>query len=509
MAALYSVLLVEDEPRILNGIRKKIERVHDEFVVVGEAENGVDGLKFYRELRPDVLVTDIRMPMMDGLDLIAAAKAIHPQQTCIVISGYEDFSLAQHSIRLGVFDYLIKPPTDETVREMLERVKAQLDILYHTARRSKLKRWLDGDDGALDRRDFTAAAYMFGYLCVGPHRKTELSIGSPYDLWLDYDAFKAYALNVVPSCLGSKDKVWAIPGAHRNEIYFLFELERPVAESLQLHEWIVGEFVPAGASSTLLLEPLAMDETAQATIKTWKQRLRERVVIGRSQRVDPEEPLAGEEVSAALIRKISAFHRQGHWAQMRESVNEMFDYWQASALPQLAAEYYTRQLVHLADGAPTASGLAPSAAAEELDYAFATAADMAGLKRAILRLLEDLFASSGPDSVGQSEQLVHAVEAYMRVNYAEAVTLPSLSERFHVSSSYLSRIFKRHTGMAPIEFLTRLRIEEACRLLSERQDLLLKDIAGMLGVNDSYYFSKLFKSIVGTTPSEYRRRQGN
>ena len=104
---MYSVFLVDDEPIVLEGIRTKIDWDNSGFSFAGEATDGEIALSMIHELKPDILITDIKMPFMDGLQLAAAVKKIQPWIKIIILSGHDEFDYAKKAISIGIEDYLL------------------------------------------------------------------------------------------------------------------------------------------------------------------------------------------------------------------------------------------------------------------------------------------------------------------------------------------------------------------------------------------------------------------
>ena len=124
---MYSVFLVDDEPIVLEGIRSKINWEEAGFSFAGEATDGEIALSMIHELKPDILITDIKMPFMDGLELAAAIKKTQPWIKIIILSGHDEFDYAKKAISIGIEDYLLKPFTAEEVLESLKKVSVQID----------------------------------------------------------------------------------------------------------------------------------------------------------------------------------------------------------------------------------------------------------------------------------------------------------------------------------------------------------------------------------------------
>lgn len=122
------IVVVEDQQELCNVLAKRISRLHDDYEIVGKAYNGLDGLKMIQVTRPDAAFIDIRMPFMDGLELLERLNKEEKQQTkCIILSAYADFPYTQRAIRSGAFDYLLKPISNSILEEVLVRLADDMD----------------------------------------------------------------------------------------------------------------------------------------------------------------------------------------------------------------------------------------------------------------------------------------------------------------------------------------------------------------------------------------------
>ena len=124
---MYSVFAVDDEPIVLEGIRSKIDWEGSGFTFAGEATDGEIALSMIHEIKPDILITDIKMPFMDGLQLAEAIKRTQPWIKIIILSGHDEFDYAKKAISIGIEDYLLKPFTPEELLSSLNKTAAQID----------------------------------------------------------------------------------------------------------------------------------------------------------------------------------------------------------------------------------------------------------------------------------------------------------------------------------------------------------------------------------------------
>lgn len=136
---IYKVVAVEDEELILNSLVKKIHSADMGFKVVGSAQDGRKALELIDQLSPDVLITDIRMPVMDGLELIKTVNARYPHILKVVVSGFDEFAYAQQALKYDVKDYLLKPLKKEALTEALNKIRISLDAQQDLLKRHVLQ----------------------------------------------------------------------------------------------------------------------------------------------------------------------------------------------------------------------------------------------------------------------------------------------------------------------------------------------------------------------------------
>lgn len=124
---MYKLIIVDDEEEVRKGIIQKIEWSKYNFEISGEAENGREALDLIEENIPDAVITDITMPLMDGLELAAIIRESFPTVKTIILTGFDDFRFAQQAIKYGVSDYILKPVQPKDIDDLMEKLKIQID----------------------------------------------------------------------------------------------------------------------------------------------------------------------------------------------------------------------------------------------------------------------------------------------------------------------------------------------------------------------------------------------
>ncbi|MCR5255546.1 MAG: response regulator [Acetatifactor sp.] len=129
---MYKVVIIDDEPIIVEGLSRSIKWEKYNCEIVGSAYNGIEGLELVNEKKPDIVFSDIRMPNMDGLSMIASIKSSHPDTEVTILTGFQDFEYARSAIKLGVTRFLVKPSKMDELNEAVETMVKNLDEIYKT-----------------------------------------------------------------------------------------------------------------------------------------------------------------------------------------------------------------------------------------------------------------------------------------------------------------------------------------------------------------------------------------
>jgi two-component system response regulator YesN len=519
---MYSVILVDDEVFSRIGLRNLIDWKACGFDVTGEADNGEDALALVRRDKPDLVITDIRMPVMDGLELIRRVREDESVSDTefIIISGYDDFAYAQKAVRYGVVDFILKPVDDGELERVLKELANKLD-------RNKLER---------QRQSLLLNEQMVSALIRGDAPETETAKWAESQGYRPDDVFR-YLLVEVNDLHPWQEKEGPPPEAVRQII-------REEGKALMggdrfphvhPHAKRFGLIVPESRFS----DPDGLDRFAQHLQERLGSRLEAPVYLFFSDAVQglaglkdayqtanaaalhkyacdsrilfhdrlPDEPLNYMNLDPALFRQLNERVEEGDEESLRAAIDDFFNRFRELRLAPEAVKLAVHasvsdvlnhirrigiedaELEHLP---PMLGWQDLSLTPEELKRLFAN----------FMMECADKISARRKDSIKGSMQ---KIKEYIEAHYHENISLKSIAATFYTNPVYLGQLFKKTYGMYFNEFLLSIRIREAKKLL-RRTDLRIYEIASRVGFNNADYFVTQFEKIENMTPTEYRNK---
>ncbi|WP_240416032.1 response regulator transcription factor [Paenibacillus periandrae] len=453
-------MLVDDEVTITEGLKVTIDWEQNQCVVVATCKDGDEAVQLAIEVDPDIVISDIRMLNMDGLSMIKQLKSIESRAKFIVLSGYSEFELAKRAILLGIHAYLLKPVEEEELEDALRRcvesieqekmIQHQLDIAGHlqtNLRELVLFQLLDPDNENKDQI----------------HRLVDDA-----ELELPGPVYTVLLINTEAQELSKRTKLAEYCWKNFNSYVVPYSNNQSV---VLLNHPLPTERQEIKAAAELLLQFLKEIGFPEARI---------------SNRLD-------RAVAQQTIDNIIQ-----HWTEysLNSSTHAIKSYMISILLNSLQTltyderhhdEWYSQVIILLSESNFHRS-------IEEC-------------KRWLNNMVGKIIDLKSRTLSSQKKDIIDEVKAYIHNNYQSAFTLASLSEQFFINPFYLSRLFKKRTGDSYLNYITRVRMEEAQRLLLTT-DFRIYEIAEKVGYDTTKYFSKIFEKWVGLKPSDYRSRQG-
>ena len=503
------ILIVEDEVRIREGLAKLI-KFHTSHMVIGEAGNGQEGLALALRFKPELVITDIRMPVMDGLEMIEKLHDMNMHIRAVILSGYSEFEYAKKAIRFGVDDYLLKPLAAEDIVEVLERIEDKLEaeekknigtpgqyikeLIYGGIKREEDWRRIKDLHGFGARKRFQLYVAYIGEAPIGFEEKVREMIEQLREQFVDAVLYLvANSVKRQLACLA------ILPDDEETDRLFCQAMERRLIRPYkQRDERAVWSMVSADdwrdipeaarAAETLIKEAMSITDGELLTMRR----------AGRIFWKDFRFPAdMGTDMKNALCRGASDALRQSGEAFIRYMEDGPYR-------EQEVRQAYLKVIYLFLD------------TVREMDkdtYALLQNADLLSkcTEAVTMREMEQscrdglaILCSPQREREDISNYTIKRAINYIREHYKEGITLEEVSGRLGITPEYLSTLFNREMKINFSTFLRRFRISNAKRLL-RGTDMKVYEIAEEVGYADPKYFARVFKEELGISPGDYRQ----
>lgn len=422
---MFSILIADDEELIRSGLTARFEYIGIDPDVLYEASDGKEALDIIRDKRPDIVITDIRMPVMDGIALLETVKKDFPDIEFIILTGYAEFGYAKRAMDFGVHSYILKPISNEELKNALLKT---VDIIRNKriAHREETGRlfWQyiksQGQDTAIRQtleKSFCTKNNRYTMLCIIQEK--------------------------APALLNDIDELADMLAQNRQKDSF----------SKNIHFFCFRDFTYVNRCAVLVCSPAPDFAEAAA-----------RILHAALQTLSKENSLP--------IVCCSEIHT---------NISVLLYEQAAAACTAAGAELKTSEKKHI------------------FFYS----------KKSTKRISEkrEREAEKVPDVSEKSSgnKRIKAAADYIRKHYSQNISTADIAKKYAFSPNYFSFLFKKETGCNFVEYLSHVRIEEACAFL-KHTDLNIYEIAQKVGYGDSQYFFRVFKKCTGLTPAEYRKK---
>lgn len=504
------ILIVEDEYLTRQGVKHLIHWEQEGFQVVGEASNGEEALQLLEELHPHIVLTDVVMPVMDGIALTQAIQEHYPETRVIVLSGYSDFEYVKSTFQHGAVDYILKPTLNQkSLLETLCKAAGQIPNFVLTrgggdSLESVVNQALSGFSTP-DALEKLRAVFPYPrFFLVGMN--VPYALGNAANLGREAGALAAGAEEFLP---GVTARVVTV------DRKFLLMIVNYAAEPYR----VLTERVKKLAASLRVKAPRIfyvysrefsglskLKETYARLSALSRQRFycRDAAILGEDAFApSPAEPFDAAQFNAAV-----------HAAQVAEAL-KLLDGWLRRAITRCApGEFELKSLVQDALYQVLSYWEENGMDAEKIGslkrdcfIRISEAKFAEDLLQAFVCIKEDFNGILEEQSLRPSKRSIQEILDYVEEHCAEALTLNDVAKTFNFNYSYLSSYFSANSREGFSEYLNRARIRRAEELL-RKGDIPVSEVCGMVGYSDHSYFCKVFKKFTGKTPSEFRRQSG-
>lgn len=530
---MYRIIIIDDEPLILAGIASLIIWENYECTIIGKATNGPSAYDMIMDLQPDIVITDIRMPVLSGLDLVEKCKESGCNFAFIVLTNLEEFHLVKKALSLGASDYLVKIDlNEEALVTALERAKEAYELQVNKQHRIA--------DRHLRSNQEDLAKTIFRRLFLSHEEVSEI----PAELEEQYPApfVILFSLNPIHIDFEAGGESYDLHSVSRQ----LIDILGGIAARFFFHYTIL-EY---RQDTFLITASLKGESFSQSIIKDFCQKFSVALKtyfelsavygVSRGKEKIAELPQAFTEALTALefyyfdsSTQVVFYEGQAsHISQAKKFNINVFKKELAAFISQNDSEklasifediitlfrenkphkeqatsacinIYTYLYSFFETGDDSYQDIFPYTIniAGQLNH-FNSLEDILEWLRSfcqkLCRLLNDRKST-------RSDKLVDFARCYINEHYMEKLTLADVAEALNISSGHLSNTFKKLTGTTLSDYIAQVKIQHAMELIDTHQ-YLMYEISDKLGFDNPYYFSKVFKKVTGISPREHENR---
>ncbi|WP_417089184.1 response regulator transcription factor [Eubacterium maltosivorans] len=507
----YRILIADDEPIESTALELLLKNTFQGIEILPSVSNGVDLVSSIKANDPDIVIVDINMPGLNGLDALDLVRKQYPEMKVILHSAYSEFEYAKHALALGAFDYIVKPVQKPAFVEMMKKVFAALDMERQTKTSQESIHQLAGEVNRLVENDLmssillgnisehTARLFLqsLAQEYEGGFMVTVRSSGNGVKVWTNQKTDKLIAdMNQICVCMG---KIY-----HSELILFLIPGEGVGASNY--HEWTEKLF-------SIGREPFLYG------VSSWKYMLDElpdarkeceSILLGKTEpgvyffddteTMHLHNPFSGEE------KRLAGLVLAGKIDECCKEVKGLLEGAAKQGMPLAPMQVYAAYFL-LFTYDQTIDWLSFSFYIENQlqtafkDFLFCSGFEELGEKLClVLEKLHDLLQSPA----NKSREYVNKGIFYIRKMYGQNISLEDIARLVGISSFYLSRLLKQELDKSFVEILTEVRITNALKLLPDKSKTI-REISEAVGYFNTNYFYKVFKKHVGMTVGEIRR----
>lgn len=518
---MYKIVFIDDNQAIIEGLNYIINWEKLNIKISGTAYNGKKGVKLIKDVQPDILIADIEMPGLNGLQMIKNIIKDHPDLKIIILSGYDNFNYAQRAIEMGVKSYILKPIKKKILLKKLKEIT--LELKSEAAEKSKQNNLLSQINSV---SNIAREKYFFNLISNQIAVENEKNLN--FSLLGISSWPKNYCLMMIEfedenisrmnnffreNLIFSENNIIIIPLLEKQLMFFLYadskskltklrkefiltlnqKVEIPYYLGISL---IHNEFKKLNQSLYEAREALK-DVCENQGVKFYKNLNTQ----------NNKNEINTQKFIKQIINKIKAVELES----ALESLDDLFIYLKENSCRTV--NIYTEciklffEIKKLISNYQINHHLKDDSSYLSIIYLQGKFRTLSALQTEIETIIETIINKIKDAPVTMAEIMVSEIKDYLKDNYID-VSRESIAKNFNITPTYLSKIFKNITGINLIDYLTKLKMDAAKIKLLNTSDQI-QEIAEEIGYANAYYFTKVFKKNIGMTPSKFRRHKSN
>lgn len=537
---MYKVLIVDDEKYVISLIEKLIDWEKLGMKVVGSAGDGMKGVELVEELKPDILIADVKMPGFDGISLVKRVREIDRDIKFIIISGHKKFEYAKSVMKYNVEDYILKPIDKEELEGILQKISKELDEKSEQRKNEgKINKWMDSNRllmndqfmeelynkslfskkqsiEEINQRYFTELG-NYVYRCAiiqlnGLNGTMEASFVEDFLRTLKKYIDQKNGENERPvmSRIGYHQILLLLESAQEKMSSVNTVLEHILGEALRMGSKYSGLKVAFSVGKPVRLDTNVMG--LEETLDSARTALNKRFTDGYGRILLAENNRAAEnsDIDADMLKNLGKAVRSTSESEITQQINAIYDAirsegYKNSNIYMTAACKVNEELYQYLRLFSSAEGMQQKLE-EQLGKRMIEATGITELKKLLAQHICENMEQLIGDSKSNLSPAIRTAKIFIANNYKQDIGLGDVARVVNLSSVYFSGLFKKEMGENFVDYLNRVRIDAAKVLLKDVRNNI-GEIAEQCGFSDTRYFAKIFKRSVGITPSDYRKRQ--
>lgn len=511
MSRYCKILVVDDEIITRRGIRHLVNWESEGFQIVGETSNGEEALEQVRALRPDIVISDIVMPVMDGLSLTQVLHEKHPEIQVVILSGYSEFEYVKSTFQNGAADYILKPTLNpQNLLDTLKKAAAKIpDMLLTSNRELSIENMLnqaitgfepDGGGKKLRR------AFPFpGFLLLGiniPYVFGEARVSLPRQRKVLEEKASAYLNGLTYHVVAVDDRLLTMVLNFEEEEYRgLVKKIRAMVDSMDTDGQPLFYVYSEPFSSLDQIKSVFHNHFVKYTEQQFYYRQKKILCVNEIGLAEQAEKF-DMKTYGGMIKGLQWKEAIGFLSAFCERVvaSRSLSEIELKATTQNALYTFLSKLEDLGFDSESLQHIKRECFIKISEAKYAGA-----FLETLHKILANLETLTEKYRMNAGDGTMQRITEYIAQNYAQALTLNDLAKRFNFNYYYLSSYFSERNREGFSEYLNQVRIEKATELLRDAA-MPISRVSEAVGYSDQSYFSKVFKKFTGCIPSDYRKK---
>lgn len=503
---MIRTIIADINPFTCQEITNLISTINSNFEIIATTGNGETAWELIQSNYPHVVFLDINLPQISGLDILKLCSGMMKPPICVIISDSSEFSYVQTALKRNAFDFILKPITKEKISDVLQQIEFHLNTEKLHIQQEYFSHLLYNHTFSYSKQDLIFAfqnvkQYSLFYICIGSYCTYNIN---QFDFFGDF--WKKTNFNDIIQSFASELKMNPLWITQEKNICFMVSTTEQ--DDLYKHD-LFAKKVSIFLNETPVPKTFIYGSTTDKNDLLKNQFIeldnyaKNLSIFAYTSILDLRKPIEKSNDSALLTfheqQLLSDFIAERQLTLFHKQVDTCLLECQNSKCSQRRLNAILKRICEIAN-----NNNLPYSLLKQVDELMSNTTSYTDIRIGIHDILDNIFLTFPEASYSQK---VSIIKEYIDMHYTEQISLTVLAEKFNFSISYLSTLFKKHYHIAPSEYIIDLRMSRAKLLLADSSNSSIREVAYSVGYSDPYYFSRLFKSSTGMTPSQYRCRE--